>query len=120
MEVLPWITGAGTIFSGFNYLNYRKELDELFSTWYFDQLIHAKDDEYFTDMNWKLAIDTFGETYHFSVLHKNSLFESFHGNVGLQNSFDRNGMLTLCKREIDNMKNEPEENWHIVRGALPV
>ena len=29
LEVLPWITGAGTIFSGFNYLNYRKELDEL-------------------------------------------------------------------------------------------
>ena len=71
-------------------------------------------------MNWKLAIDTFGETYHFSVLHKNSLFESFHGNVGLQNSYDRNGMLTLCKRDIDNMKKEPEENWHIVRGALPV
>ena len=97
-----------------------KELDKLFSTWYFDQLIHVKDDEYFTDMNWKLAIDTFGETYHFSVLHKNSLFESFHGNVGLQNSYDRNGMLTLCKRDIDNMKKEPEENWHIVRGALPV
>ena len=29
LEVLPWITGTGTIYGGFNYLNYRKKLDEL-------------------------------------------------------------------------------------------
>ena len=29
LEVLPWIAGSGTIYSGFRYLQYRKELDEL-------------------------------------------------------------------------------------------
>tara|TARA_Y100001970_G_scaffold272069_1_gene368304 strand:+ start:1032 stop:2315 length:1284 start_codon:yes stop_codon:yes gene_type:complete len=27
LEVLPWLAGAGTIYSGFRYFNYRKELD---------------------------------------------------------------------------------------------
>ena len=97
-----------------------EELNNSLKNWNFSQLIHIKDDEFHTDMNWKLAIDTFGETYHFSVLHKNTLFENFHGNVQMQNSYGRNGLLTLCKREIDNMKSEPEENWNIIRGAMPV
>ena len=32
-------------------------------------------------LNWKLANDTFGETYHFSRLHKNTLGQVFHADV---------------------------------------
>ena len=35
-------------------------------------------------------------------------------------TFERNARLTLCLREIDNMKRDPEEDWHICRGAFPV
>ena len=68
-----------------------------FESWNFEKLLFTNEEEYVTDMNWKLAIDTFGETYHFSVLHKDSLFENFHGNCQMFDSFKRNGRLILCK-----------------------
>ena len=97
-----------------------KELTEEFHHWNFESLVFANEDEYFTEMNWKLAIDTFGETYHFSVLHKDSLFESFYGNCQMFDSFKRNGRLILCKRTIDDMRKLPESEWDICAGSLPV
>ena len=96
-----------------------KLMEEL-DSWGFGDLILGEETEYVTDMNWKLAIDTFGESYHFSTLHKNSLFESFHGNVQMFDTFERNSRITLCKRDIDAMKKEPEEGWDIRQGAFPV
>ena len=96
------------------------ELIKEFDTWNFEKLLLTNEEEYVTDMNWKLAIDTFGETYHFSVLHKDSLFENFHGNCQMFDSFKRNGRLILCKREIDKMRKLPEKDWNICTGTLPV
>lgn len=96
------------------------KLMEEFESWGFQNLVLTNEEEYVTEMNWKLAIDTFGETYHFSTLHRNTLFNDFHGNVQMFDTFERNARLTLCLREIDNMKKDPEENWHICRGAFPV
>ena len=96
------------------------KLEEEFSAWDFDKLIFSNEEEYQTDMNWKLAIDTFGETYHFSVLHKDSLFQSFHGNCQMFDSFKKNGRLILCKRDIDEMRKLPEKDWKICTGTLPV
>jgi len=93
---------------------------EEFETWGFQNLILTNEEEYETEMNWKLAIDTFGETYHFSTLHRNTLFNNFHGNVQMFDTFERNARLTLCLREIDNMKKDPVDSWHICRGAFPV
>ena len=91
-----------------------------FGSWNFEDLVLANEEKYITEMNWKLAIDTFGETYHFSVLHKDSLFENFHGNCQMFDSFQRNARLILCKREIDIMRKLPEEDWNICTGTLPV
>ena len=96
------------------------KLEKEFAAWDFDKLVLSNEEEYKTDMNWKLAIDTFGETYHFSVLHKDSLFQSFHGNCQMFDSFERNGRLILCKRDIDEMRKLPEEDWNITTGTLPV
>ncbi|MEJ2087486.1 MAG: aromatic ring-hydroxylating dioxygenase subunit alpha, partial [Gammaproteobacteria bacterium] len=43
------------------------------AAWELDRAEHRWDTRYDTKMNWKLAIDTFGETYHFNVLHKDTL-----------------------------------------------
>ncbi|HHZ84344.1 MAG TPA: aromatic ring-hydroxylating dioxygenase subunit alpha, partial [Gammaproteobacteria bacterium] len=66
------------------------KLMEEFETWGFQNLILTNEEEYETEMNWKLAIDTFGETYHFSTLHRNTLFNTFHGNVQMFDTFERN------------------------------
>jgi len=95
-------------------------LDAEFAAWDFGRLTYLGDDTYETPMNWKLAIDTFGETYHFSALHKNSLFPFFHGNVQAYDIFGRNHRMSLCTRGIDDMRAKPESEWSITDGAFPV
>jgi nitrite reductase/ring-hydroxylating ferredoxin subunit len=83
-------------------------------------LVLTQEEEYVTDMNWKLAIDTFGETYHFSTLHKDTLFESFYGNVQMFDTFKRNARLSLCKRQIEDLRTTPIKDWDVRIGSLPV
>jgi nitrite reductase/ring-hydroxylating ferredoxin subunit len=71
-------------------------------------------------MNWKLAIDTFGETYHFEVLHKDTLAENLYGNVQMYDTYKRNHRMALCLRNIDNLRAQPEEDWHVLHAAVPV
>lgn len=71
-------------------------------------------------MNWKLAIDTFGETYHFNVLHRNTLANDFYGNVQMYDTYERNHRMALCLRSIDQLRDVPRERWNVLRAALPV
>lgn len=91
-----------------------------FSTWDFDTVQPLTRDAYDTDCNWKLAMDTFGETYHFSVLHRNTLFNGFHGNVQLHDEEGHLHRMILCRRNIDTMRLLPESEWRITGAALPV
>jgi len=93
--------------------------DEL-ASWGLEHYKHDGDTTYQTPMNWKLAIDTFGETYHFNVLHKNTLAENLYGNVQMYDTYERNHRMALCLKNIDSLRSEPEENWHILKAALPV
>ncbi len=91
-----------------------------FSTWGFGEAQPLTSVEYDTACNWKLAMDTFGETYHFSTLHADTLALSFHGNV---QCYDEDGHLhrmVLCKRAIDDMRRLPEEEWDITVAGLPL
>ncbi len=104
------------------------DLDELlgewfndeFPTWNFGDLIPINRDAYDTACNWKLAMDTFGETYHFSALHKDTLFNSFHGNVQCYDDDGHLHRMILCRRDIDEMRHLPEEEWDISIAGLPV
>lgn len=104
------------------------DLDELlgpwfndeFPTWDFGDLVPINHDAYDTACNWKLAMDTFGETYHFSVLHKETLFNSFHGNVQCYDDEGHNHRMILCRRDIDQMRLLPEDQWDITVAGLPV
>ncbi len=91
-----------------------------FPTWHFDELQVLTRDAYEIVSNWKLAMDTFGETYHFSVLHRNTLFNGFHGNVQCYAEHEHLHRMILCKREIDAMRLLPEEDWDITVAGLPV
>ena len=71
-------------------------------------------------MNWKLAIDTFGETYHFNTLHRNSLANDFYGNVQMYDRYGRNHRMMLCMRTIDDLRTKPQDEWNVLHGALPV
>jgi phenylpropionate dioxygenase-like ring-hydroxylating dioxygenase large terminal subunit len=89
-------------------------------SWDFGKLILADETTYDMRLNWKLATDTFGETYHFKRLHKNTLGQIFHGDVLAYDTFGRNHRMILCQKEIDNYRHMPESEWKINVGGFPV
>ena len=91
-----------------------------FPTWNFDTMVPINHDSYDTACNWKLAMDTFGETYHFASLHKETLFNSFHGNVQCYDEEGHLHRMVLCRRDIDQMRHLPEDQWDITVAGLPV
>ncbi len=91
-----------------------------FSTWGFDEAELLTSAEYDIECNWKLAMDTFGETYHFNTLHSNTIALNFHGNVQCYDEERHLHRMILCKRSIDEMRKLPEEQWDITVAGLPV
>jgi phenylpropionate dioxygenase-like ring-hydroxylating dioxygenase large terminal subunit len=91
-----------------------------FEAWGWEGLEKCGSETWHDRLNWKLSMDTFGETYHFGTLHRNTLFEQFHGNVQAYDTFGRNHRMTLVTRGIDEMRNQPEKNWNICQGTFPV
>jgi phenylpropionate dioxygenase-like ring-hydroxylating dioxygenase large terminal subunit len=63
------------------------------------------------DLNWKLANDTFGETYHFPRLHKNTLAQLFYGDALAYQTFGRNHRFVFASRGIDALRELPESEW---------
>ena len=63
------------------------------------------------DLNWKLANDTFGETYHFQRLHKNTLGQLFYGDALAYETFGRNHRFVFASRGIDGLRDLPEQEW---------
>ena len=91
-----------------------------FESWDFGKLTFTGDNSYDVRLNWKLAMDTFGETYHFPVLHRDTLAKVFYGNVQCYDVFGRNHRMILCVRDIDLLREQPESSWQITQGGFPV
>jgi nitrite reductase/ring-hydroxylating ferredoxin subunit len=72
------------------------------------------------DMNWKLVIDTFLETWHVAVLHKETVAPIFQPNVNLFDAFGRNGRLVIPRRSMLGLRSEPEESWDFLRHSAIV
>jgi len=64
-------------------------------------------------INWKLAIDTFGETYHLNHLHPTTVSPLFHSNRATFAAFGRNTRLIAARRTIDALRGQPEEGWDL-------
>jgi len=70
------------------------------------------------NLNWKLANDTFGETYHFQKLHKNTLGQIFYGNNLHLKEFGRHHRFVTASRGIDQLREQPEKDWDIKLGTF--
>lgn len=69
------------------------------------------------DLNWKLANDTFGETYHFQRLHKETLGRIFYGDALCYETFERNHRFVFASRGIDTLRELPESQWTVDAAA---
>ena len=71
-------------------------------------------------LNWKLANDTFGETYHFAKLHKDTLGQIFYGDTLHYEAAGRNHRFVIATRAIDLIRDRPKEEWELLRVTTPL
>lgn len=95
-------------------------LDAELANWNLAELTSIGGDTYDVACNWKLAMDTFGETYHFTSLHANTLAAFFYGNVQCYDTYGRHHRMLLTRKDIDLLRDRPEDQWRITTAALPV
>ncbi len=89
-------------------------LDAEFASYGFDRYHHYETREIRRKMNWKLAIDTFLEPYHFSVLHRNTVAPLFFPNLCLFEPFGLHLREVLPRRSIETQRNMPESEWDLI------
>lgn len=71
-------------------------------------------------MNWKIAIDTFLEPYHFPVLHKTTVGPLLFPNLCIVDTFGKNLREIFPRRGIVEMREEPESDWDLVEQSAIV
>jgi phenylpropionate dioxygenase-like ring-hydroxylating dioxygenase large terminal subunit len=91
--------------------------DEL-ASYKLGDLVHGGKTTIDMKLNWKLANDTFGETYHFQKLHKNTLGQVFHGNNLHFKEFGRHHRFVTASKGIDQLRERPETDWAITDGTF--
>ena len=70
-------------------------------------------------MNWKIAVDTFLEPYHFPFLHQNTVGPIFIGNLCLYDGFGPHLREVLPRHTVREMRDMSPNDWDLVdRSAL--
>ena len=88
------------------------ELSDELSSWQMDKASFLGTTPLDVPINWKIAVDTFGENYHFHSLHKNHLDSLFYGDATTYHEFGRNHRLVLASRYLDVLRDLPKESWN--------
>jgi phenylpropionate dioxygenase-like ring-hydroxylating dioxygenase large terminal subunit len=95
-------------------------LEDDFTAFGFADYRFALEDRLDLELNWKLVTDTFGETYHFKRLHKDTLAQTFEGDVLSYRTWRRNHRMVLGKQAIREMAERPKGGWRVTDGGFPV
>lgn len=93
------------------------ELDEELASWSVAGHVFSGQRRLDKRMNWKLANDTFGETYHFKRLHRETLGQLSHGDVIAYETFGRNHRAVFPSKSIHRLRDKPEARWRIGGAA---
>ncbi len=98
LDIEPWLHGLGPDLAKWKLDGYH----------YHDRHLH------YEDMNWKLLVDTFHESYHIGFLHKESLGPILHTNVGHFDPFGPNFRLAFARTKLERLKSQPESEWDLM------
>lgn len=117
---LPVEEKYGMIFAGMH-PDVKFSIDEIlgdmapvFEMWDLGSIAYVDSHEWHLDTNWKLALDTFCEGYHFLALHKNTLGGISIGNTAAFDTFGpqgRNHRLAFPNESMLRLKEVPESEW---------
>ena len=64
--------------------------------------------------NWKIAIDTFLEPYHFGILHRNSIAPIFFHDMCIAHQFGPHIREIMPRKTIDGLRDLPKADWDIL------
>jgi nitrite reductase/ring-hydroxylating ferredoxin subunit len=95
-------------------------LDQEFASYRFDRYHHYDTRVTRWKMNWKIAIDTFLEPYHFPVLHKTTVGPLLFPNLCVVDTFGRNLREVFPRRGIVEMRARPERDWDLIEQSAIV
>jgi nitrite reductase/ring-hydroxylating ferredoxin subunit len=91
-----------------------------FAAYGFDSFHHYQTRVLQRRINWKLAVDTFLESYHIGVLHPDTISPLFYANRSTFDDFGRNLRWILPRRTIGELRTVPEVQWDLVSQAAIV
>ena len=95
-------------------------LDEDLASFHFADYHHYETRVTQWKMNWKIAIDTFLEPYHFAVLHKTTVGPLLFPNLCVVDTFGQNLREVFPRRGIVEMAEKPEAEWDLVEQSAIV
>lgn len=65
-------------------------------------------------MNWKLVIDTFLETYHISTLHGRTIAPIIHSDLATFDAFGPHICMSVARRTLESLRAQPETEWDVI------
>jgi len=71
-------------------------------------------------MNWKLGVDTFGETYHLQHLHPNTVDPLFYSNRCTFDAFGTNHRMVGARKTLDELRGVPEQDWDVLDNTVVI
>jgi hypothetical protein len=78
-----------------------------------DKAQRVKDGTLPVAANWKYALDTYGEGYHFAALHKNTLAPHFRNDVTVYDRYGRHHVVSFASRAMEAWVTQPEDEWGV-------
>src|SRR5690606_7785856 len=76
-----------------------------------DALLPIRHSRIDAQTNWKLALDTYCEGYHFGVLHRATIGRSHYSDVAVFDDFTPHWRLGFAERSLDALVGKPESEW---------
>jgi phenylpropionate dioxygenase-like ring-hydroxylating dioxygenase large terminal subunit len=89
-------------------------LDDELASYHLGTFHHYASRDLSRRMNWKLVVDTFLESYHFCVLHRDSICSIFYQNLGTFDAYGEHFRLVSPRRSIEGMQSDPEADWRVL------
>ena len=78
-----------------------------------DKCEHVKSGQLPVKSNWKYALDTYGEGYHFAALHKQTLAPYFRNDVTVYDRYGPHHRVGFASRDVEQWAGKPESEWPV-------
>jgi phenylpropionate dioxygenase-like ring-hydroxylating dioxygenase large terminal subunit len=91
-----------------------------FAAYSFDTFHHYETRILQRRINWKLAVDTFLESYHIGVLHYDTIGPLYFSNRSTFDGFGHNLRWGLPRRTIGELRGLPEDRWDLIGQSVVV